>query len=67
MARDSFYGPLASLLRQLFRDADFAKFYCADNVRDSVPPTPLATAPLRQTHDKVSNAESKASADFDIR
>ena len=35
--------------------------------RDSVPPSLLATALLLQTHDKVSDAEAKARADFDIR
>ena len=42
-------------------------FYCADNGRDSVPPSLLATALLLQSHDKVSDAEAKARADFDIR
>ena len=41
--------------------------YCADNGRDSVPPSLLATALLLQSHDKVSDAEAKARADFDIR
>ena len=45
---------------------DFAAFYCADNGRDSVPPSLLATALLLQSHDKVSDAEAKARADFDI-
>ena len=69
VGKDTFYGLLASLLGQLFRDADFAEFYCADNGRDSVPPSLLATALLLQTHDKVSDAEAKAKAraDFDIR
>ena len=67
MGRDTFYGLLASLRGRLFRDADFAVFYCADNGRDSVPPSLLATALLLQTHDKVSDAEAKARADFDIR
>ena len=62
-----FYGLLASLRGRLFRDADFAVFYCADNGRDSVPPSLLATALLLQSHDKVSDAEAKARADFDIR
>ena len=62
----TFYGLLASLRGQLFRDADFAEFNCADNGRDSVPPSLLATT-LLQTHDKVSDAEAKARADFDIR
>ena len=67
VGRDTFYGLLASLRGRLFRDADFGEFYCADNGRDSVPPSLLATALLLQTHDKVSDAEAKARADFDIR
>ena len=67
VGRDTFYGLLASLRGRLFRDADFAVFYCADNGRDSVPPSLLATALLLQTHDKVSDAEAKARADFDLR
>ena len=67
VGQDTFYGQLASLRGQLFRDEEFAEFYCADNGRDSVPPSLLATALLLQTHDKVSDAEAKARADFDIR
>ena len=67
VGKDTFYGLLASLRGQLFRDSDFAEFYCADNGRDSVPPSLLATALLLQSHDKVSDAEAKARADFDIR
>ena len=67
VGKDTFYGLLASLRGQLFRDSDFAAFYCLDNGRDSVPPSLLATALLLQTHDKVSDAEAKARADFDIR
>ena len=67
VGRDTFYGLLASQRGRLFRDADFAEFYCADNGRDSVPPSLLATALLLQTHDKVSDAEAKARADFDLR
>ena len=67
VGRDTFYGLLASLRGRLFRDADFAEFYCADNGRDSVPPSLLATALLLQNHDKVSDAEAKARADFDLR
>ena len=33
VGKDTFYGLLASLRGQLFRDADFAEFYCADNGR----------------------------------
>ena len=67
VGKDTFYGLLASLRGQLFRDADFAELYCLDNGRVSVPPSLLATALLLQTHDKVSDAEAKARADFDIR
>ena len=67
VGRDSFYGLLATLRGQLFRDADFAELYCLDNVRASVAPSLLATALLLQSHDRVSDAEAKARADFDIR
>ena len=66
VGKDTFYGLLASLRGQLFSDDDFAEIYCLDNGRDSVPPSLLATA-LLQTYDKVSDAEAKARADFDIR
>ena len=45
VGRDTFYGLMASPRGRLFRDADFAEFYCPDNGRDSVPPSLLATAP----------------------
>ena len=67
VGKDTFYGLLASLRGQLFRDDDFAAIYCPDNGRASVPPSLLATALLLQTYDKVSDAEAKARADFDIR
>ena len=67
VGKDTFYSLLASLRGRLFRDADFAGFYCPDNGRDSVPPSLLATALLLQSHDKVSDAEAKARADFDLR
>ena len=41
VGRDTFYGLMASLRGRLFRDADFAAFYCPDNGRDSVPPSLL--------------------------
>ena len=67
VGKDTFYDLLASLRGQLFSDDDFAEIYCPDNGRDSVPPSLLATALLLQTYDKVSDAEAKARADFDIR
>ena len=67
VGRESFYGLLASLRGRLFRDADFAEFYCPDNGRDSVPPSLPAVALLLQSHDRVSDAKAKARADFDLR
>ena len=67
VGKDTFYGLLASLRGRLFRDAEFAEFYCPDNGRDSVPPSLLARALLLQPHDRVSDAEAKARADFDLR
>ena len=67
VGRSSFYGFLASLRGQLFRDEEFAELYCPDNGRDSVPPSLVATALLLQAYDKASNAEAKQRADFDIR
>ena len=67
VGRDTFYGLLASLRGRMFRDTEFAEFYCLDNGRDSVPPSLLATAILLQVHDEVSDAEAKARTDFDLR
>ena len=67
VGKDTFYGLLAALRGQLFSDDDFAEIYGPDNGRDSVPPSLLATALLLQTDDRVSDAEAKARADFDIR
>ena len=67
VGRSSFYGFLACQRGQLFNDEEFAEFYCLNNGRDSVPPSMLVTALLLQTHDKVSDDEAKARADFDIR
>ena len=65
--RGSFYGLLASLRGQLFRDEEFVGLYCDDNGRENVSPSLLATALLLQTYDRVSDAEAKQRADFDIR
>ena len=67
VGRHSFYGLLATMREQLFRDEEFAELYCPDNGRNSVPPGLLATALLLQTYDRVSDDEAKQRADFDIR
>ncbi len=58
---------LATERGNLFRDEDFGRLYCPDNGRNSVPPSLLATALLLQAHDRVSDEEAKARADFDTR
>jgi transposase len=67
VGRDSFYGFLASRRRELFQDEDFTDLYCPDNGRPSVPPSLLAMTLLLQVHDRVSDEEAKARADFDLR
>ncbi len=67
VGRNSFYGHLASLRGELFRDEDFSDLYCPDNGRPGVAPSILATALLLQAHDKVSDNEAKQRADFDLR
>ncbi len=67
VGHNTFYGFLASMRGQLFRDEEFAEFYCPNNGRDSVPPSMLATTLLLQTHDRVSDEEAKERADFDVR
>jgi hypothetical protein len=67
VGRDSFYGFLATQRSRLFRDEDFADLYCLTNGRDSVPPSQLALALVLQAHDRVSDEEAVARADFDIR
>ena len=67
VGRDTFYGFLASQRGKLFRDEDYAELYCPDNGRASVPPSKLSIALLLQAHDRVSDQEAKARADFDLR
>ena len=67
VGEDSFYGFLACQRGELFRDEEFAAFYCPDNGRPSVPPSMLATALLLQTYENVSDEEAKARADYDLR
>jgi transposase len=67
VGRDSFYGFLASHRTELFHDEDFTDLYCSYNGRPSVPPSLMATALLLQAYEGVSDEESKAQADFDLR
>jgi len=67
VGEDTFYGFLARHRGELFHDEDFAACYSPDWGRPSVPPSMLATAMLLQAHDKVSDEEAKARADYDLR
>ena len=67
VGRKNFYGFLASQRDELFCDADFAKLYCDNNGRRSVPPSLLATALVLQAYDGVSDDEAKQRADYDLR
>jgi hypothetical protein len=67
VGKDTFYGFLALHRGELFRDEDFADLYSPDQGRPSVPPSLLATALLLQSHDRVSDEEAKARADYDVR
>jgi hypothetical protein len=67
VGEDTFYGVLAGLRGELFRDEDFAFLYCPDNGRRSVPPSLLATALLLQAHDRVSDEEAASRARYDVR
>jgi transposase len=67
VGEDTFYGFLARHRGEFFRDEDFAEFYSPDWGRPSVPPSLLATALLLQAHDRASDEEAKARADYDLR
>jgi transposase len=67
VGRDSFYGFLACLRGQLFRDQDFAGLYRENWGRPSVPPSTLATALVLQWHDRVSDEEAWRRACYDLQ
>jgi hypothetical protein len=67
VGEESFYVFLADHRHELFCDEDFGMLYCADNGRDSVPPSLLATALILQTFDRVSDQEATDRAQFDQR
>jgi hypothetical protein len=67
VGKRTFYSYLASQRGELFRDEEFAKLYCPNNGRPSVPPSLLATALVLQAYDGVSDDEAKQRADYDLR
>lgn len=67
LAKADFYGQLAKAAEKLFRDEDFAVFYCADNGRPSVPPSQLALMLVMQAKAGMSDAEAIESSAYDLR
>lgn len=67
VGEQSFYGMLARMGRQLFKDEDFAGLYRPDFGRPSVPPSQLCVLLLLQTHDGVSDEEAIERTAFDLR
>jgi transposase len=67
VGRKTFYGFLAEHRGQLFEDKAFAKLYCLNNGRPSVPPSLLATALLLQWYDDVPDEEARDRAKYDLR
>jgi hypothetical protein len=67
VGKRTFFGYLASERGELFGDEDFAKLYCPNNGRPSVPPSLLATALVLQAYDGVSDEEATRRAAFDLQ
>ena len=63
----SFYSQLASAAPALFRDEEFAAFYCEERGRPSVPPSQLALMLVLKEHDMVSDEEAVARTAYDLR
>ena len=67
VGKDSFYTYLSDHRHEMFRDADFAMFYCHTNGRISVPPSTLACGLLLQWYDGVTDEEAAGRAKYDLR
>src|SRR5205809_398018 len=67
VGRKTFYGFLGEQRGRLFLDEDFAKLYCLNNGRPSVPPSLLATALLLQWYDDAPDDEARDRAKYDLR
>ena len=67
VGRDTLYGYLAQNRQHLFRDADFAALYCADNGRTSVPPSVAISILFLRAYEKVSFVEAIERCKYDLR
>lgn len=63
----SFYSQLATAAPDLFKDEDFAVFYCKNRGRPSVPPSQLALMTVLKEYEQVSDEEAVARSAFDLR
>lgn len=63
----SFYAQLATAAPGLFKEEDFAVFYCAERGMPSVPPSDLALMLVLAEYDQVSEEEAVARTAFDLR
>lgn len=64
---DSFYGRMAAVNDELFRDDDLEEMYCPDNGRPSIPPSLMSGVTLLQFYDDVSDGEAVERTLFDLR
>lgn len=67
VGRDTLYGYWAQNRQHLFRDADFAALYCAENGRTSVPPSLAISILLLRAHEGVSFVEAVERTKYDLR
>jgi len=67
VGRDTLYGYMAQNREQMFRDEDFAALYCADNGRQSVPPSLAVSVLFLRAYEGVSFAEAVERTKYDLR
>ena len=67
VGRDTLYGYLAQHRGQMFRDEDFAALYCANNGRQSVPPSVAVSVLFLRAYEGVSFAEAVERTKYDLR
>jgi hypothetical protein len=67
VGRDTLYGYLAEHREELFRDEDFAAFYCPDNGRTSVPPSLAVSMLFLRAYEGVSFVEAVERTKYDLR
>ena len=64
---DSFYGQMAAVHGELFKDEDLAEMYCPDNGRPSLPPSLMSGVTLLQFYDDVGDREAVERVKYDLR